>query len=69
MDGYEVARRLRTMPLDGAGGGTFLGRLIAATGYGRESDVARARQAGFDAHVVKPYDVDALERLITSVRK
>ena len=65
MDGYDVARRLRTMPLDEADGGeTFRVRIIAVTGYGRDSDIARAREAGFDAHLVKPYEFDALEKLL-----
>ncbi len=50
MDGYEVARRLRASP---EGSGTFL---VAVTGYGDDDAVARARAAGFDHHVVKPFD-------------
>ena len=34
------------------------------TGYARESDIALAREAGFDAHLVKPYDFDELETLM-----
>ena len=53
MDGYELARRLRSQ----------LGpvRLIAVTGYGQPDDRARAKQAGFDAHLVKPVDLDELK--------
>ena len=69
IDGYEVARRLRTLPLDGAGGETFQGLIIAATGYGQDRDVARARDVGFDAHIVKPYDVERLEKLMMRARK
>ena len=54
MDGYQLAaeirRRLAGKPM----------RLIAFTGYGGAEDVARARQAGFDAHLVKPVDIDRL---------
>jgi signal transduction histidine kinase len=54
LDGYEVARRLRKAqaraPL----------KLIAVTGYGQENDRAKAAEAGFDAHVVKPVDLDLL---------
>ena len=54
MDGYELARRLRDLrapaPI----------RLVAITGYGQESDRALSRKAGFDAHMVKPVDLDAL---------
>jgi CheY-like chemotaxis protein len=39
-------------------------RLIALTGYGRDTDVELALEAGFDAHLVKPYDFDELEKLM-----
>jgi CheY-like chemotaxis protein len=53
MDGYELGRRLRqTLP---AGV-----KLLAVTGYGQPSDRARSRDAGFDAHLVKPVQVSAL---------
>ncbi len=58
MDGYEVARRLRT---EAGCVNTFL---IALTGYGQEDDRARARASGFDAHFVKPVDFPALLRLL-----
>jgi CheY-like chemotaxis protein len=60
MDGYQVARRLRADPE------TQGIRLIAVSGYGRESDIELGRKAGFDAHVVKPCDVDELEKLMIS---
>ena len=53
-DGYEVARRLRRAP------GTACARLIAVTGYGSIEDHERSREAGFDAHLVKPVDADEL---------
>jgi CheY-like chemotaxis protein len=31
------------------------------TGYGQESDRKRAREAGFDAHIVKPASIEALK--------
>jgi CheY-like chemotaxis protein len=46
MDGYEVARRLRLIAPEA--------RLIALTGYGRPEDRLRAKEAGFDVHLVKP---------------
>ena len=62
LDGYEVARRLRADPALGSAGKKM--RIIALTGYGRDTDVALAREAGFDGHLVKPYDFAELERLI-----
>jgi PAS domain S-box-containing protein len=58
MDGYEVARRVRRDP---ALGGVAL---IALTGYGRDEDRERARDAGFDHHLVKPVDPHLLEGLV-----
>jgi two-component system, chemotaxis family, CheB/CheR fusion protein len=39
--------------------------LVAVTGYGQEEDCLRSREAGFDHHLVKPVDLDALRVLIT----
>ena len=59
MNGYEVARRLRQYPqLKGV-------RLVAITGYGQESDVRLAREAGFDEHLVKPVDFPKIKELLT----
>ena len=58
MSGYEVARRVRREP---ALGGAVL---VALTGYGREEDRRQAIAAGFDHHLVKPVDADALEGLL-----
>ena len=58
IDGYEVARRLRRRPeLSGL-------LIVAVTGYGQDSDRQRAREAGFDHHLVKPLDLEALRRLL-----
>ncbi|MES3020078.1 MAG: ATP-binding protein [Pseudomonadota bacterium] len=54
IDGYEVARRLRADPA------TAATRLIALTGYGLEGDQRRALEAGFDAHLVKPVNLELL---------
>jgi signal transduction histidine kinase/CheY-like chemotaxis protein len=56
LDGYEVARRLR------AAGETM--RLVALTGYGRDDDIRRAREAGFDLHLLKPAGVAQLRAAI-----
>jgi CheY-like chemotaxis protein len=56
MDGYQVARQIRS-----AASGV---RLVALTGYGQTEDTQRTRSAGFDAHMVKPVDLDALQGVI-----
>jgi signal transduction histidine kinase/CheY-like chemotaxis protein len=61
MDGYEVARRLRSSP-DNANA-----LLIALTGWSNEQDHVRSRAAGFDHHLRKPADVDTLMKLLASV--
>lgn len=58
MDGYELARRLRTEA------GCISTFLIALTGYGQEEDRARARASGFDEHFVKPVDFKALLQVL-----
>jgi CheY-like chemotaxis protein len=58
LDGFEVCRRLRSSP---AGRSLFI---IAMTGWDQAADRARARAAGFDAHLVKPVDAHELERLL-----
>lgn len=63
MDGYEVARRLRASP---AGRGVLL---VALTGWGQEEDRRRSREAGFDHHMTKPVDLDALQQLLASTRR
>jgi PAS domain S-box-containing protein len=59
LNGYEVARALRQEPW-GAGI-----TLIALTGWGQESDRQKAIDAGFDRHLTKPIDPDALESLMS----
>lgn len=58
MDGYQVARHLRS------GERPFRGRLVALTGYGQEQDVIRAHDAGFDAHLTKPVPPETLFQLL-----
>ena len=58
MDGHEVARRLRGRP-------EFEETLIVAlTGWGQEADVERSRAAGFDHHLVKPANPEAILELL-----
>jgi two-component system CheB/CheR fusion protein len=62
MSGYDVARRLRAQPqLEDM-------LLIAQTGWGRDQDRQRSREAGFDHHMAKPIDTEALLRLISRGR-
>jgi CheY-like chemotaxis protein len=42
--------------------------LVALTGYGQEEDKQRSQAAGFNAQLVKPVDLDALQRLLSEVR-
>jgi CheY-like chemotaxis protein len=58
IDGYEVARRLRREP------GFERVCLIAMTGFGAYADRERAKQAGFDHHIVKPIDYAVFARLL-----
>ena len=58
IDGYEVARQLRGM----RGGAALV--LAAMSGYGRDEDRDRARDAGFDRYLVKPVDREALAALL-----
>ena len=58
LSGYDVARRLREMPV------TASALLVALTGYGQKDDQLRATEAGFDHHFVKPTDPRKLVELI-----
>jgi PAS domain S-box-containing protein len=67
MDGYEVARALRSAAADGAEARGAAPVLIGLTGYGREEDRTRGREAGFDHHLIKPLDPEVLRRLLRCV--
>ena len=54
MNGYEACRSIRKEPW----GKDLV--LVALTGWGQEEDRLESREAGFDAHLVKPVDVDQL---------
>lgn len=62
MDGFEARRRLR----DAEGGTSPF--LVAMTGFGNEEDKRRTRAAGFDAHLTKPVELDALVALLNEAR-
>jgi len=53
LDGYQLARRARAE----AAGAVYL---VALTGYGQPEDHRQALESGFDAHLVKPVEPDAL---------
>jgi signal transduction histidine kinase/ActR/RegA family two-component response regulator len=60
LDGYDLARRLRAQDT------TRRSVLIAITGWGQDNDRARAREAGFDHHLVKPVDVIQLTKILAT---
>jgi signal transduction histidine kinase len=59
LDGYGVAREVRRDPT------LARTRLIAVTGYGQDEDRRRAAEAGFERHLTKPVEPDALQPLLT----
>lgn len=60
LNGYEVARRLRKEPWSKEL------QIIAITGYAMKDDLHKARQAGFNHHLTKPVNVDALQALLAN---
>jgi DNA-binding response OmpR family regulator len=60
--GYEAARRIRAQP-----GSTAT--LVALTGWGQERDRQLAAEAGFDHHMTKPVDLDALDSILQEVAR
>lgn len=62
MNGFETARRIRGNPaLQNV-------TLVALTGYGQEEDLRKTKEAGFDAHLVKPVEIKSLEQLLAEGR-
>lgn len=59
LDGYAVAMRLRRLS------GLQRVCLIAVSGYGRQSDIDLAKEAGFDEHLLKPVSLERLEALLS----
>lgn len=64
MDGYEVARGIHAR---------FSGRprpaIVALTGWGQPEDRRRASEAGFDHHLIKPADINVLQKLLCSIHR
>jgi CheY-like chemotaxis protein len=61
MNGYDVARQLRAMPEMA----TVV--LVALTGYGRDEDRRRAKEAGFDFHFLKPTALTTIEQFLAGL--
>ena len=61
LNGYEAARRIRALPW----GQHVI--LVAVTGWGQEDDRLKAREAGFDCHMVKPIDPAALTSTLATL--
>ena len=61
LNGYEVCGRIRQEPW----GKDLV--LVALTGWGQEEDRQKSKEAGFDAHMVKPVDYDVLLKLLASL--
>jgi CheY-like chemotaxis protein len=58
LNGYDTARRIREQPW---------GRdvaLVALTGWGKDEDRTRSKQAGFDSHMVKPVEFEKLTEIL-----
>lgn len=63
LDGYEVARELRQRPY----GANLL--LVAVTGWSGQDVRDKAAQAGFDYHLLKPFDWEHLEKILETIPK
>jgi signal transduction histidine kinase len=63
LNGYELARRLRELPV------TRDGVLVAVTGWGQDDDKRRSRESGFDHHMVKPVDPDQILHVLATFRR
>jgi CheY-like chemotaxis protein len=61
MDGCEVARQLRGLS------GMKDALLVAITGYGRQADIQRCKEAGIDLHFLKPVDPNQLRQLLMEI--
>jgi signal transduction histidine kinase len=62
LDGYETARQLRAGPR----GDKLI--LIALTGWGQPEHVEKSKLAGFDEHLTKPVEIDALLQRLASLK-
>lgn len=63
MNGYDAARAIRQLP------GLADVHIVALTGYGQQADREKSREAGIDAHLVKPVDIDVLLEALAVPRR
>ncbi|UDM53089.1 PAS domain-containing sensor histidine kinase [Cupriavidus sp. MP-37] len=63
MDGFEVVRAMRGVA------GTESTRFVALTGFGQPADREHTEAAGFDAHLVKPVELETLFGTIARLRQ
>jgi CheY-like chemotaxis protein len=61
MDGHEAARRIRQLPL------ARQPVIVALTGWGNERERRHSREAGIDAHRLKPIDMDSLRQILAEL--
>ena len=61
LNGWDTARRIREQPW----GKKMI--LVALTGWGQEEDRRKSKEAGFDHHLVKPVDIDALMKMLAAL--
>ncbi len=61
IEGYEVAKRIRSMPARQDV------HLVAITGYGSADDKKKALAAGFNIHLTKPVDFPVIEGVLEAM--
>jgi CheY-like chemotaxis protein len=61
LNGYEACRAIRQKPW----GADVI--IVALTGWGQEDDKQKAREAGFNHHLVKPVGLDAIRKLLAEI--
>jgi PAS domain S-box-containing protein len=63
LNGFEVCREIRKLP-----GGQAV-TIVALSGWGQENDIRESKEAGVNAHLVKPVDITTLERLLSELHQ
>ena len=63
INGYDLARALRALPA------LRHTSLVAVTGWGQQKDRDLAKEAGFDAHLVKPVSFEQIEAMLNAGKK